>query len=340
MSSQTSLSISGLTLKGAVKETRSSVDSAPLFFTNLTVPTDLVEPYCYEKPYQIRPDGPPPRLSGTRRAPSAPVEIEISADRLLGLGVDGLVFSVVIHSHSEDASETPLPPLVIKLAAPNRNRWLAREAWFYDELATLQGSVVPQCYGWFAAVIPDGKCVVPWWKNGLGPEDGKSDDDVYDRDNPLADPDHKGAFRFYGAFNTAHKELLNRLRDAHCITLLLLERVGEHFIPKNAYATPQMAKQIKEDITDAYDALVRLGIDHNDIRSPNILCAPLSPPALPILESPYLQRKLRCRIVDFARSRKINMTLEEIRKGTGYAIDELPDLSASGVFVFLLQYDW
>ncbi|KAH8104187.1 hypothetical protein DFH11DRAFT_193641 [Phellopilus nigrolimitatus] len=330
MSSQTPLCISRLTLKDAAKENWLSSVSAPLSFTRLTAPHDLVEPFFYGYPCQILPEGPPPRLSVTSRTVAAPnpVELEISIDRLLGLGVDGLVFSTVVHSHSEDALTTSLPPLVIKLAAPNRNRWLAREAWFYDELATLQGSVVPRCYGWFTAVIPDGKCVVPWWKNGLGPEDGKSDDGVYDGDDPLAGPDHEGAFRFYGAFNTAHQELLNRLREANCISLLLLERVGELFVPKNAYATPHLAKQIKADITDAYDALARLGISHNDIREPNILCAPLSPPALPTLESPYHQRKLRCRIVDFARSRKVNMTLEEIREGTKYPIRDLEGLSA------------
>lgn len=37
----------------------------------------------------------------------------------------------------------------MKIARRHRVPWLARDAWFYDEMEYLQGSVLPYCYGWF-----------------------------------------------------------------------------------------------------------------------------------------------------------------------------------------------
>lgn len=51
--------------------------------------------------------------------------------------------------------ETVVPSLVVKIARRHRVAWTAREAWFYEEMECLQGSVVPYCYGWFELELGD-----------------------------------------------------------------------------------------------------------------------------------------------------------------------------------------
>lgn len=48
-----------------------------------------------------------------------------------------------------------VPPLVVKISRRHRVPWLAREAWFYEEIECLQGSVAPYCYGLFEAELGD-----------------------------------------------------------------------------------------------------------------------------------------------------------------------------------------
>lgn len=45
-----------------------------------------------------------------------------------------------------------IPPLSMGIAA-TRASMLEKEAWFYDHLQILQGSVVPRCYGLFEAPL-------------------------------------------------------------------------------------------------------------------------------------------------------------------------------------------
>ena len=42
----------------------------------------------------------------------------------------------------------------MKVAYRSKNKRIAREAWFYEELLDLQGSVIPRCYGYFEADLP------------------------------------------------------------------------------------------------------------------------------------------------------------------------------------------
>ena len=59
-----------------------------------------------------------------------------------------------------------------------------------------------------------------------------------------------------------------------------------------------------------YDHLAMLGVDHNDIRHPNILCAPECPPGWPGRVSPWTKKGYRWRLVDFEVSQKTNWDLD------------------------------
>ena len=61
-----------------------------------------------------------------------------------------------------------------------------------------------------------------------------------------------------------------------------------------------------------YADLGMLGVDHVDIRWQNILSAPVSPPALPGLPSPFTHRTFRWRLVDFTNSVESNVLLETL----------------------------
>ena len=74
-----------------------------------------------------------------------------------------------------------------------------------------------------------------------------------------------------------------------------------------------------------YADISTLGVDHVDIRWQNILYAPVSPPGLPGLRSPYRHRTYRWRIVDFTSSVETNVKLEKLILWSGINVGDLVD---------------
>ena len=60
-------------------------------------------------------------------------------------------------------------------------------------------------------------------------------------------------------------------------------------------------------LEDAFGHLAVLGIDHDDVRYPNILRAPSGPGSLPSLPSPWTHETYEWRIVDFHSATKTNV---------------------------------
>lgn len=54
--------------------------------------------------------------------------------------------------------------LVGKFAGRAREKALAREAWIYDELQTIQGVAIPLWFGLLEVTLPDDCDFVPWIK--------------------------------------------------------------------------------------------------------------------------------------------------------------------------------
>ena len=74
---------------------------------------------------------------------------------IVGQGRSGFVHGVTVEA-SSNADEMTIPPLVIKLGFQYQRAEISSEAWFYEELLDLQGSVIPRCYGYFEADLPAG----------------------------------------------------------------------------------------------------------------------------------------------------------------------------------------
>ena len=101
---------------------------------------------------------------------------------------------------------------VLKFASRNRNKNLLREAWFYDELQSLQGATVPRCYGYFHAILPANWTVIPWQDPGSEDNDAELTDE---------------AFKPLGEFNMSYRPVSARFERGQSLGLLLLERLGE-----------------------------------------------------------------------------------------------------------------
>ncbi|KAF4612894.1 hypothetical protein D9613_011116 [Agrocybe pediades] len=117
---------------------------------------------CYTIQPSILPNGPPERLASTLPPPGN-FELTISLDEMIGDGRCGKVYTTSL-LHLVDPSSSSLadiinpglpylPSLVIKVADQDRVDDLANEASVYDEMESLQGVVIPRCYGWFEVEV-------------------------------------------------------------------------------------------------------------------------------------------------------------------------------------------
>lgn len=142
----------------------------------------------------------------------------------LGFGSSGLVYEVLdptLVNEGAPSDDVVIPPLVLKIAVKTKKKNIAREAWFYDEMQSLQGVVIPRCYGWFEAQLPKGITFVPWT------------DDEENRFFPKDDPTGERFFSVWrrGTFNEDYRTLLDRLHDDRTVTFILLERLDGPLLP-------------------------------------------------------------------------------------------------------------
>lgn len=151
------------------------------------------------------------------------IELEVKLARRLKSGSNGLIYEVdtVRETKTKDGQKLCIPPLICKIAPQRRNKPIAREAWFYEEMQTLQGLVIPYCFGFFVARIPDRMELLPRVEDIKFHTRERKDDSM---------PAMEGYYEELGigAFveNQVNRELLTRLEDSMCVAVLLLERLG------------------------------------------------------------------------------------------------------------------
>lgn len=116
------------------------------------------------------------------------------------------------------------PPLVAKLAFATRAMDVAREAWFYNELESLQGSVIPRCYGLFRATLGANESIslsgyTPRWTG---------EENSYE----YPDSSYPAEWRFMSEDeladalqNRAHPLLQHLIKARNEVVVLLLERL-------------------------------------------------------------------------------------------------------------------
>ncbi|RXW20926.1 hypothetical protein EST38_g4929 [Candolleomyces aberdarensis] len=131
--------------------------------------------------------------------------LELSLQNRISEGRIGVTFSALVVSATKGGKDVrpSLPESVcLKFAKQEFCRSLAREAWFYEQLAdSCQGTSVPRCYGFFSSTMgeqpgyPD-VTFIPWEKRIYRLEDT---DDVLSWDNPSPDwlpDDQPGAQKY------------------------------------------------------------------------------------------------------------------------------------------------
>lgn len=131
------------------------------------------EPIILDSPGVVGPE-PPARLP-SQLPPPGNLKIQLQAVKVIGDGRVGHICraSVRYQGSSPELREMLLPPLVLKISNP----WkaadsLCREAFCYEEMECLQGSVVPRYYGVYEATIPD-DCDFVLWRGYFKKEEAK-----------------------------------------------------------------------------------------------------------------------------------------------------------------------
>jgi len=262
---------------------------APLIFQRKHTPENLVS--AYNSPsFKI------PEIYPSRRPaadPSPPdVVMDLALGGVLGQGRTGTVFAVDVIAQPPNIY---VPPLALKICHSNRGEFLAREAWFYDELQDLQGVSIARFFGWFEAEF-DERCLdqllnpnLAEARIAISPDlDDDSDEDVL----------HSWLL---GAFS---QELYNSICSDTGITVLLLERLGDA-VP--VIEDQKVPDDIQRELRDVFHELDDFGIQQLDVRTTNILRAPACPPGLPGIPSRLTNRVYNWRLIDFELARKTTL---------------------------------
>ncbi|CAL1713764.1 unnamed protein product [Somion occarium] len=195
-------------------------------------------------------------------------------------------FGIILEANIDFSSSSPelarmkFPPLVAKVCRPRKYYKIPREAFYYEYLESLQGSVIPRYYGLFQVTIPEGVAFKYW------PVE-KSRIDSFELETYCEDSDDED--------HIAYPRLL---------TLLLLELLGD---PPSHRTTMDALESLKSQAFDMFSELSHFRIKHGNIHAHNIVMAAPRLPDFPNLPSPRHQRTYDWRLIDFSLARKTDI---------------------------------
>ncbi|CAL1706281.1 unnamed protein product [Somion occarium] len=298
---------SSVTLSGVTQDLQSS---APLDVVLTRGKPRENRPLIVDTPGVITGPRPPKRLPSKLPSPGN-MNLHLTLGKKIGRGRVGRVFEATIdlHRSSPELADMLMPPLVVKVSRRQDANKIAREAFYYDEMECLQGSVIPRYYGFFEATIPPNIEFTPWAHDKLTRSshryDASSDlsESEYDTDSnfeedgsDLEEVDENGE-RYSDSDDDTPPMVVTPTK----VSILIMERVGGR-LPLGE----MLPDGLREELDSMYLDLSKLGVDHVDIRYFNILYAPPPLPELPFLPSPLSQRVYNYRLVDFDNSYKSN----------------------------------
>ncbi|KAI0314532.1 hypothetical protein OF83DRAFT_1174655 [Amylostereum chailletii] len=208
-----------------------------------------------------------------------------------------------------------IPPLVVKVAFKHRVASLAREAWFYDELESLQGPVVPRCYGWFEMDLRTSPKEAPYTVIGWPKSTMFGTDPCIERELS-----HE---------RVPHAMLVERDSRRDILSILVLEKLGNTLRWKQSGKLP---KGTYKDVYALYHKIAQLGISMaEDISLNDILRAPPPPiDAQSVTTSPGPDSGTvnhMYRIIDFDMAVKTNRTPEILAQDHDCEITQMFDES-------------
>ncbi|EIW56339.1 uncharacterized protein TRAVEDRAFT_49168 [Trametes versicolor FP-101664 SS1] len=166
-----------------------------------------------------------------------------------------------------------MPPLAVKIAARIKGRRLSEEADVYDQLSSLQGTIIPLCFGYFRRFVNlQEMSLAPWDPNCTFP-------------------------RSFDIYHMPHTDA--------SLNMLLMERMGTSLRKTPRHILPDNLSELRDQLIQMYKAAGELGFNHKDIKSANILRV-LEPSATTAAsESGYLWR-----LVDWEDCHKMEMPLQ------------------------------
>ncbi|KAF8880690.1 hypothetical protein CPB84DRAFT_1851772 [Gymnopilus junonius] len=252
--------------------------------------------------------------------PKDGAHLELELTDSISEGRIGLAYSVRVIN---DSANLNLPDLCIKLVKPEFGRTLAREAWFYEQLAREQGYegvVTPRCFGFFTVPLKDcldveGRPVShinPWENITIHPE---PDPDWADKreDTLWWLPDDPPSYQEYYDDSDGWKSgsPWNKWRSSPSdplICVLVLEKLGKFYICENI--RPGGGKQEDheelelDDMRDLVRDVTSTGVVHGDLRFRNVVRATRD------VVCPRHERAHRWRLIDFDTATRIRITPE------------------------------
>lgn len=139
--------------------------------------------------------------------PASPgnLRLSLSLGKIIGSGAVSTVYEATINPSGSTSrlKERVLPPLAVKISRTGMASTLLPEAQNYVEMATLQGHVIPRCYGLYSAAIPSGIKFLPREEQAEDGNGGSSS----------------------GSYHSLPKE--GRLLGPNVVSVLVMERLGD-----------------------------------------------------------------------------------------------------------------
>lgn len=158
-------------------------------------------------------------------------------------GATAVVYDVDIE---DDELRYSLPPLVVKIARPSRQRRLEREKFFYDYMQDSQGVILAQCYGFYKGEVTSSSVTVDLWAQDLDPAKqfiSSSAQEPIDEDEYAEGEEYAEALAYAEAHYDDPKDpvlhLLNTPGPHTHVSVLIVEKLGER-LPLGAPLSPDL----------------------------------------------------------------------------------------------------
>ncbi|KAJ4000117.1 hypothetical protein F5050DRAFT_707485 [Lentinula boryana] len=161
-----------------------------------------------------------------------------------------------IHGEALPNGCIPLPSqFCIKLAKLEYIRSLAREAWFYEQLAKedgFPGAITPVCFGFFTCRLLENVRIRSWSSIEIEPEDVlEGEEAVYD----LLDDDEEGWYCYFDDGRTSHLDSpwhLNqwkaRTDRSPFVGILITERLATQLPRKFSIPSEELVRGLPKEI--------------------------------------------------------------------------------------------